>query len=158
MQPQELVEIITTLEPDNRPGRITLISRMGMAHIRETLPPLIAAVREAGRVVTWVCDPMHGNTTVTDTGIKTRNYDLILEELAVAFEIHQEQGGHLGGVHFELSGDDVTECTGGPQELSEADLSRSYETYCDPRLNYAQSLELALRIAQRLQTHRAAQS
>ncbi len=158
MQPKELVEIITTLEPDNRPGRITLISRIGMAHIRETLPPLIAAVREAGRVVTWVCDPMHGNTTVTDTGIKTRNYDLILEELAVAFEIHQEQGGHLGGVHFELTGDDVTECTGGPQELSEADLSRSYETYCDPRLNYAQSLELALRIAQRLQTHRAAQS
>ena len=158
MQPQELVEIITTLEPDNRPGRITLISRVGAANIRETLPPLIAAVRKAGRVVTWVCDPMHGNTTLTNTGLKTRNYDLILEELAAAFEIHQEQGGHLGGVHFELTGDDVTECTGGPQELSEADLSRSYETYCDPRLNYAQSLELALRIAQRLQTHRTAQS
>ena len=158
MQPQELVEIITTLEPANRPGRITLISRVGAANVREALPPLIAAVREAGRVVTWVCDPMHGNTTVTDTDLKTRNYDLILEELAAAFEIHQEQGGHLGGVHFELTGDDVTECTGGPQELSEADLSRSYETYCDPRLNYAQSLELALRIAQRLQTHRAAQS
>ena len=158
MQPQELVEIITTLEPDNRPGRITLISRVGAANIRETLPPLMAAVREAGRVVTWVCAPMHGNTTLTDTGLKTRNYDLILEELAAAFEIHQEQGGHLGGVHFELTGDDVTECTGGPQELSEADLSRSYETYCDPRLNYAQSLELALRIAQRLQTHRTAQS
>ena len=158
MQPQELVEIITTLEPANRPGRITLISRVGAANIRETLPPLIAAVREAGRVVTWVCDPMHGNTTLTDTGLKTRNYDLILEELAAAFEIHQEQGGQLGGVHFELTGEDVTECTGGPQELSEADLSRSYETYCDPRLNYAQSLELALRIAQRLQTHRTAQS
>ena len=158
MQPQELVEIITTLEPDNRPGRITLISRVGAANIRETLPPLIAAVREAGRVVTWVCDPMHGNTTLTGTGLKTRNYDLILEELAAAFEIHQEQGGHLGGVHFELTGEDVTECTGGPQELSEADLSRSYETYCDPRLNYAQSLELALRIAQRLQTHRTGQS
>ena len=158
MQPQELVEIITTLEPENRPGRITLISRVGTANVRETLPPLIAAVREAGRVVTWVCDPMHGNTTLTDTGLKTRNYDLILEELAAAFEIHQEQGGQLGGVHFELTGEDVTECTGGPQELSEADLSRSYETYCDPRLNYAQSLELALRIAQRLQTHRAGQS
>ena len=158
MQPQELVEIITTLEPDNRPGRITLISRVGAANIRETLPPLIAAVRKAGRVVTWVCDPMHGNTTLTDTGLKTRDYDLILEELAAAFEIHQEQGGHLGGVHFELTGEDVTECTGGPQELSEADLSRSYETYCDPRLNYAQSLELALRIAQRLQTHRTGQS
>jgi len=158
MQPQELVEIITTLEPANRPGRITLISRVGMNHIRETLPPLIAAVRDAGRAVTWVCDPMHGNTTVTNAGLKTRNYDLILDELAAAFEIHEEQGGQLGGVHFELTGDDVTECTGGPQELSEADLSRSYETYCDPRLNYAQSLELALRIAQRLQTHRTAQS
>ncbi len=158
MQPQELVGIITTLEPDNRPGRITLISRVGMAHIRETLPPLINAVRKAGRVVTWVCDPMHGNTTVTNAGLKTRDYDLILQELAAAFEIHEEQGGHLGGVHFELTGDDVTECTGGPQELSEADLSRSYETYCDPRLNYAQSLELALRIAQRLQTHRTGQS
>ena len=158
MQPQELVEIITTLEPDNRPGRITLISRVGAANIRETLPPLIAAVRQAGRMVTWVCDPMHGNTTLTNTGLKTRNYDLILEELAAAFEIHQKQCGHLGGVHFELTGEDVTECTGGPQELSEADLSRSYETYCDPRLNYAQSLELALRIAQRLQTHRTGRS
>ena len=158
MQPQELVEIITTLEPANRPGRITLISRIGMGDIGETLPPLIAAVRDAGRVVTWVCDPMHGNTTITNAGLKTRDYDLILQELAAAFEIHEEQGGHLGGVHFELTGDDVTECTGGPQELSEADLSRSYETYCDPRLNYAQSLELALRIAQRLQTHRSAQS
>jgi len=158
MHPLELVEIITALEPANRPGRITLISRVGMAHIRETLPPLINAVRKAGRVVTWVCDPMHGNTTVTNAGLKTRDYDLILQELAAAFEIHEEQGGHLGGVHFELTGDNVTECTGGPQELSEADLSRSYETYCDPRLNYAQSLELALRIAQRLQIHRAAQS
>jgi len=158
MHPLELVEIITGLEPANRPGRITLISRVGMAHIRETLPPLINAVRKAGRVVTWVCDPMHGNTTVTNAGLKTRDYDLILQELAAAFEIHEEQGGHLGGVHFELTGDNVTECTGGPQELSEADLSRSYETYCDPRLNYAQSLELALRIAQRLQIHRAAQS
>ena len=101
---------------------------------------------------------MHGNTTVTNAGLKTRDYDLILQELAAAFEIHEEQGGHLGGVHFELTGDNVTECTGGPQELSEADLSRSYETYCDPRLNYAQSLELALRIAQRLQIHRTAQS
>ena len=158
MQPQELVEIITTLEPANRPGRITLISRIGTNNIRETLPPLVAAVREAGRMVTWVCDPMHGNTTVTKAELKTRDYDLILEELAAAFEIHEEQGGQLGGVHFELTGDNVTECTGGPQELSEADLSRSYETYCDPRLNYAQSLELALRIAQRLQTHRTGQS
>ena len=154
----ELVELITALEPANRPGRITLITRLGADAVREKLPPLIAAVCAAGRVVTWVCDPMHGNTTTTEAGIKTRDYDNILAELEAAFEVHAAVGGHLGGVHFELTGEDVTECLGGPQELSEADLSRSYETYCDPRLNYAQSLDLALRIAQRLQNHRAAQS
>ena len=154
MQPNELVEIINEVEPANRAGRITLISRIGAADVREALPPLIAAVREAGRNVAWSCDPMHGNTTTTDSGLKTRDYDCILAELEAAFELHATQGGQLAGVHFELTGEDVTECTGGPQELSEADLSRSYETYCDPRLNYAQSLELALRIAQRLQTRR----
>lgn len=154
MQPNELVEIINELEPANRPGRITLISRIGAADVREALPPLIAAVREAGQNVAWSCDPMHGNTTTTDSGLKTRDYDCILAELEAAFELHAAEGGQLAGVHFELTGEDVTECTGGPQELSEADLSRSYETYCDPRLNYAQSLELALRIAQRLQSRR----
>ena len=154
MQPNELVEIINEVEPANRAGRITLISRIGAADVREALPPLIAAVREAGRNVAWSCDPMHGNTTTTDSGLKTRDYDCILAELEAAFELHANQGGQLAGVHFELTGEDVTECTGGPQELSEADLSRSYETYCDPRLNYAQSLELALRIAQRLQSRR----
>ena len=154
MQPNELVEIINEVEPANRAGRITLISRIGAADVREALPPLIAAVREAGLNVMWSCDPMHGNTTTTDSGLKTRDYDCILAELEAAFELHANQGGQLAGVHFELTGEDVTECTGGPQELSEADLSRSYETYCDPRLNYAQSLELALRIAQRLQSRR----
>lgn len=154
MQPNELVEIINEVEPANRAGRITLISRIGAADVREALPPLIAAVREAGRNVAWSCDPMHGNTTTTDSGLKTRDYDCILAELKAAFELHANQGGQLAGVHFELTGEDVTECTGGPQELSEADLSRSYETYCDPRLNYAQSLELALRVAQRLQSRR----
>ena len=154
MQPNELVEIINEVEPANRAGRITLISRIGAADVREALPPLIAAVREAGRNVAWSCDPMHGNTTTTDSGLKTRDYDCILAELEAAFELHANQGGQLAGVHFELTGEDVTECTGGPQELSEADLSRSYETYCDPRLNYAQSLELSLRIAQRLQSRR----
>lgn len=154
MQPNELVEIINEVEPANRAGRITLISRIGAADVREALPPLIAAVREAGRNVAWSCDPMHGNTTTTDSGLKTRDYDCILAELEAAFELHANQGGQLAGVHFELTGENVTECTGGPQELSEADLSRSYETYCDPRLNYTQSLELALRIAQRLQSRR----
>ena len=99
---------------------------------------------------------MHGNTVSTESGLKTRNYDAVLAELEGAFALHEKAGSHLGGVHFELTGEDVTECTGGPQELSEADLSRSYETYCDPRLNYAQSLELALRIAQWLQAARTA--
>jgi len=157
MQPQELVDIIREVEPANRPGRITLISRIGASDVRDALPPLIAAVAEADQNVAWSCDPMHGNTTTTaaaDGGLKTRNYDSILAELEAAFELHAAAGGQLAGVHFELTGEDVTECTGGPQELSEADLSRSYETYCDPRLNYAQSLEMALRIAQRLQTRR----
>ena len=101
---------------------------------------------------------MHGNTTSTDAGLKTRDYDAVLAELEGAFGAHEACESHLGGVHFEMTGEDVTECTGGPQELSESDLSRSYETYCDPRLNYGQSLELALRIAQRLQSRRQAAS
>jgi 3-deoxy-7-phosphoheptulonate synthase len=156
IEPDELVKLITTLEPENRPGRITVITRLGAEKVTELLPPLINAVTKAGRVVTWVCDPMHGNTVNTDAGLKTRDYDSILTELEIAFAAHQAAGSYLGGVHFELTGEDVTECTGGPQELSVADLSRSYETYCDPRLNYAQSLEMALRTAQRLQSRRQA--
>ena len=158
MAPADLVELITTLEPANRPGRITVITRLGAGRIAEALPPLVQAVQAAGRTITWVCDPMHGNTVSTDTGLKTRDYDAVLAELEGAFAAHEATGSRLGGVHFELTGEDVTECTGGPQELSVADLSRSYETYCDPRLNYAQSLELALRIAQRLQGRRLAAS
>ena len=158
MDPSELVDLITTLEPANRPGRITVITRLGADNVTKALPSLIKAVSTAGRVVTWVCDPMHGNTINTEEGIKTRDYDAVLAELEGAFESHKACGSHLGGVHFEMTGEDVTECTGGPQELSEADLSRSYETYCDPRLNYGQSLELALRIAQRLQNRRQAAS
>ena len=154
MAPADLVELITTLEPANRPGRITVITRLGAKHVAEALPHLVETVQAAGRIVTWVCDPMHGNTVSTDTGLKTRDYDAVLAELEGAFAAHEATGSRLGGVHFELTGEDVTECTGGPQELSVADLSRSYETYCDPRLNYAQSLELALRIAQRLQGRR----
>ena len=154
MNPSELVELITRLEPANQPGRITIITRLGADIVAESLPPLIEAVSEAGRVVTWVCDPMHGNTISTSEGLKTRDYDAVLSELEEAFKTHATCGSHLGGVHFEMTGEDVTECTGGPQELSLADLSRSYETHCDPRLNYSQSLELALRIAQSLQKRR----
>ena len=154
MQPSELVELLETLEPQNRPGRITLITRMGANKVEQGLPPLVEAVKNAGCQVVWSCDPMHGNTESTSSGVKTRNFDNISSELESTFAVHDSLGTVLGGVHFELTGQDVTECVGGPQELSEADLSRSYETYCDPRLNYAQSMEMAFLMAQRLQSRR----
>ena len=154
MKPAELVELLETLEPQNRPGRMTLITRMGAQKVEEQLPELVEAVRDAGRQVVWSCDPMHGNTESTSIGVKTRNFDNISKELQATFAVHESLGTVLGGVHFELTGQDVTECIGGPQELSEADLSRSYETYCDPRLNYAQSMEMAFLMAQRLQARR----
>lgn len=157
MQPQELVELLQVLEPQNRPGRITLITRFGADKVQKQLKPLVQAMTQTNRRVLWCCDPMHGNTTTTDEGYKTRNFDAILRELTSTFDTLEECGTHLGGVHFELTGEDVTECTGGPQELSEADLSRNYVTYCDPRLNYAQSVEMALIVAQRLATRRGAE-
>ncbi|MCB9679554.1 MAG: 3-deoxy-7-phosphoheptulonate synthase [Alphaproteobacteria bacterium] len=150
MSPPDLVALLDRLDPDDTPGRITLISRFGAKAIAAGLPPLVDAVAATGRTVVWSCDPMHGNTTTTASGLKTRSMDDVLAELRVALEIHEARGRRLGGVHFELTGDDVTECTGGPQGLGEADLSRAYETYCDPRLNYAQSLELAFLLARRL--------
>ena len=154
MQPSELVELLETLEPKNRAGRITLITRMGADKVADGLPVLIDAVERAGRQVVWSCDPMHGNTESTSSGVKTRNFDNISRELEETFRVHDQMKTILGGVHFELTGQDVTECVGGPQELSESDLSRSYETYCDPRLNYAQSMEMAFLMAQRLQMRR----
>lgn len=150
----ELVELIRTIEPANREGRVMLITRLGASAAGKRLPELIAATREQKLNVVWACDPMHGNTITTESGYKTRRFDAIREELRQTFEAHDRSGSHLGGVHFELTGADVTECVGGPQELSEADLSRSYETYCDPRLNYGQSLEMAFLLAQKLQRRR----
>ncbi len=150
MEPHELVRLLETLEPLNRPGRVVLITRLGAEHAAARLPPLIDAVRRADRAVVWSCDPMHGNTEKTSGGLKTRRVDRILDELRDTFDAHQAAGSTLGGVHFELTGEDVTECVGGPQELSESDLDRSYETTCDPRLNYAQGLEMAFLIAERL--------
>ncbi len=149
LSPDELLRLLDRLDPDDTPGRITLISRFGATAIAAGLPPLVEAVATSGRTVVWSCDPMHGNTTTTSSGLKTRSMDAILEELRLALDIHEEHGRRLGGVHFELTGDDVTECTGGPDALGEADLSRAYETYCDPRLNYGQSLELAFMLAER---------
>jgi 3-deoxy-7-phosphoheptulonate synthase len=143
---QKLVEV---LNPNNEPGRLTLIHRFGARSIDDCLPPLIEAVRETGALVLWSCDPMHGNTEITTTGIKTRRFENILAELEAAFRIHQETGSHLGGVHFELTGENVTECTGGARGLTDGDLNRAYLSQVDPRLNYEQALELAMRIAGR---------
>jgi len=143
-----LVALLDRLDPEREPGRITLISRFGAKRIREALPPLLAAVRGTGRAVLWSCDPMHGNGAESAQGLKTRDFEAILSELRQAFELHREAGSHLGGVHIELTGEAVTECTGGTQRLSEVDLAKAYETGCDPRLNGAQSLEMAFLIAE----------
>jgi len=142
-----LGELVRILNPDNEPGRLTLIHRFGARRVEQALPAMIRAVRDTGRQVLWVCDPMHGNTESTPQGVKTRRFDNILAELESAFRIHEEAGAILGGVHFELTGDDVTECTGGARGLSDGDLARAYRTTVDPRLNYEQSLELAMLIA-----------
>jgi len=139
--------LIATLNPNNEPGRITLIHRMGAANIDAHLPALIKAVRATGSPVLWICDPMHGNTETASNGLKTRRFENIVSEVEAAFRIHREQGSLLGGVHFELTGDDVTECSGGARGLTDADLERAYKSTVDPRLNYEQALELAMRIA-----------
>jgi 3-deoxy-7-phosphoheptulonate synthase len=135
------------LNPEREPGRLVLIHRMGAGQIEAKLPPLIDAVRATGVPVLWVCDPMHGNTESTRSGLKTRRFDNIVSELESAFRIHAGLGSHLGGVHFELTGEDVTECTGGARGLADGDLARDYRSQVDPRLNYEQALELAMRIA-----------
>ncbi|MEO7385781.1 MAG: 3-deoxy-7-phosphoheptulonate synthase class II [Gammaproteobacteria bacterium] len=135
------------LNPGNQPGRLTLIHRLGAGRIRQVLPGLIAAVNEAGAKVVWICDPMHGNTETASSGLKTRRLENILGELEAAFEIHRAAGSHLGGVHLELTGEHVTECTGGARGLTDLDLRRDYRTQVDPRLNYEQAMEVAMRIA-----------
>ncbi|MEO6080700.1 MAG: 3-deoxy-7-phosphoheptulonate synthase class II [Steroidobacteraceae bacterium] len=141
--------LVTTLNPNNQPGRLTLIHRFGAKEIEKSLPRLIQAVKETGQTVLWVCDPMHGNTESTVGGYKTRRLENIQKELELAFDVHEANGSRLGGVHLEMTGEDVTECTGGARGLSDADLARAYRTQVDPRLNYEQALELALMIAER---------
>ena len=135
------------LNPGREPGKLVLIHRMGAAQVDRKLPPLVEAVRATGVPVLWVCDPMHGNTETASSGLKTRRFENIVSELERSFRIHRELGSYLGGVHFELTGEDVTECTGGARGLADGDLSRAYRTQVDPRLNYEQALELAMRIA-----------
>ncbi len=144
---EELLALAGVLNPDNEPGRLTFIHRFGARRIETHLPELIEAIQRERKNVLWVCDPMHGNTIQTRSGLKTRDFEDILAELTRAFEIHARIGSNLGGVHFELTGDDVTECIGGARGLVEADLARAYLTDVDPRLNYEQSLEMALLIA-----------
>ena len=141
-----LRDLTRTLNPDHLPGRLTLIHRLGAGQVEAKLPGLIRAVRAAGTEVLWICDPMHGNTESTASGLKTRRFDNILAELEAAFRIHAAEGSHLGGVHLELTGDNVTECTGGARGLSDGDLARAYRSTVDPRLNYEQALEVAMRI------------
>ncbi|MFI4968217.1 MAG: class II 3-deoxy-7-phosphoheptulonate synthase [Gammaproteobacteria bacterium] len=144
-----LLALMETLNPDDEAGRLTFIHRFGAKHIAEKLPPLVQAVQKSGRKVLWVCDPMHGNTESTSNGLKTRRFENILSELETAFALHEKLDSHLGGVHFELTGDDVTECTGGARGLTEIDLERAYKSQVDPRLNYEQALEMAMRIVAR---------
>ena len=146
---QRLVEV---LNPEASPGRLTLIHRFGWENIARCLPPLIAAARATGIPVRWCCDPMHGNTHLTNGGFKTRNFDEILRELDQAFDIRRADGSRLGGVHVELTGEDVTECVGGARGLSETDLTRAYRSYLDPRLIYEQALELAFFIVRKMRS------
>lgn len=143
----DLISLIDVLNPQNIPGRLVLISRMGVDAIKSALPPIIHALKSKKLNVTWSCDPMHGNTETTADGIKTRHFDNILSELLQAVTIHRECGSHLGGVHFELTGDNVTECIGGARGLGAADLKQAYHSLVDPRLNYEQSLEMAFQLA-----------
>ncbi len=148
--PEQLGRLIETLDPHGEPGRLTLIHRFGAARISSCLPELLDVARRSGRRLLWCCDPMHGNTRLTASGVKTRSFTDILAELEQAFDIHAACGSRLGGVHFELTGEDVTECTGGARGLEEADLNRAYESEVDPRLNYEQALELALLVARKM--------
>ncbi|HET9871716.1 MAG TPA: 3-deoxy-7-phosphoheptulonate synthase class II [Propionibacteriaceae bacterium] len=148
------LELADRLDPEHEPGRITFITRMGAGRIRDVLPEVVAKVTASGRQVAWVCDPMHGNTFEARNGYKTRAFSDVMEELNGFFDVHEELGTWPGGVHVELTGDDVTECVGGSDDLVEADLVNRYETLCDPRLNRNQSLELAFLVAERLTTGR----
>ena len=146
----DALRLIDRLDPNREPGRLTFITRMGAGKIREALPALVDGVTKSGAQVLWVCDPMHGNTFESATGYKTRQFDDVMDEVKGFFEVHKSLATHPGGIHIELTGDDVTECLGGGEKISETDLASRYETACDPRLNHSQSLELAFLVAEML--------
>jgi len=154
--PDDVVRTVRALDPDGEPGRITLVTRLGAARVAEKLPPIVEAVRAAGLRVLWVTDPMHGNTHVTPSGRKTRRFEEITAEIDASFDAHARIGSRLGGVHFELTGDDVTECTGGVSGIADSDEGTNYQTTCDPRLNYGQALEMSFLVGRKLAEQRRA--
>ena len=155
MEPDELIRLIDALNPKNEPGRLTVIVRVGNDKVESFLPTLVNRVKQEGRQVVWTCDPMHGNTIKTSNGFKTRPFERILDEVRRFFVVHNDLGTHAGGIHLEMTGSDVTECTGGAQAITDAKLSDRYHTHCDPRLNAQQSLELAFLVAEALKAERS---
>jgi 3-deoxy-7-phosphoheptulonate synthase len=149
---EDVVRLVDVLNPENEPGKIALITRMGVHKVADALPRIVDAIARSGRTVLWVCDPMHGNTQVMPSGLKTRDFDDILREVELTFDAHHACGTHLGGVHFEMTGEDVTECIGGAAGISLDDLDKNYASACDPRLNYRQTLEMGFRLAKRLRS------
>jgi 3-deoxy-7-phosphoheptulonate synthase len=156
LKPDELIRLIDILNPENEPGRLTLICRFGAEKVGEHLPALLRAVEREGRIVVWSCDPMHGNTVISASGYKTRPFDLILQEVRSFFAVHAAEGTYAGGVHLEMTGQDVTECTGGARPITDAELNDRYHTFCDPRLNAEQSIDIAFLLAELLKTERVA--
>lgn len=158
LDPEELIQLIDLLNPENEPGRLTLINRFGAGKVGDHLPALIRTVEREGKKVVWSCDPMHGNTIKSASGYKTRPFERVLSEVREFFEVHKSEGTYAGGVHFEMTGKDVTECTGGLRAVSDEDLSARYHTACDPRLNASQALELAFLVAEEIQGGERAQA
>jgi len=150
----DTLRLVDILNPANEPGRIVMIVRMGADNVAAKLPPLIRAVKKSGRSVVWSCDPMHGNTITAKNGKKTRQFDSILKEVREFFSVHRAEGTHPGGVHFEMTGQEVTECIGGATDITVENLNERYETQCDPRLNASQALELAFLLAEQLKAER----
>jgi 3-deoxy-7-phosphoheptulonate synthase len=157
LKPDDLLRLIDVLNPDDEAGRLTLICRFGAERVVDHLPALIRAVKREGRTVVWSCDPMHGNT-ISAGGYKTRPFERVMSEIRTFFAVHQAEGTNAGGVHLEMTGKNVTECTGGARAISEGDLSDRYHTFCDPRLNAEQAIEVAFLIAELLKTERASQA
>jgi 3-deoxy-7-phosphoheptulonate synthase len=155
LKPDELLKLVEVLNPDNEPGRLTLITRFGNEKVGEHLPGMVRAIQREGRIVVWSCDPMHGNTITSNTGYKTRPFDRILSEVKTFFSVHAAEGTHAGGIHLEMTGQDVTECLGGARAITHENLSDRYHTACDPRLNAEQSIDMAFLIAELLKQERA---